>query len=295
MKDFIWYFYKIKIDMINSYNNYYSFTYNNSIYKLYIVSENINISFLITLDKRLLSYTLISEIIVNTDGEYISTYNNTKYILIKLFVNPNKILCLSELISFDYTLYIDNNITNWGLLWSKKIDYLEKLVSENEKKYPLIVNSFNYFVGMAENAISYYNSIIIPNNYRTFISHRSISLNNSIQDVYNPLNIIFDYIARDIGEYIKNSFFINNKNIFNELNSIINNLSIIDIKLIISRIMYPSFYFNLYEDILVYNSNEKILLNIINKLDNYEKYLSNIISYFSNYYNIDSILWLKKD
>ena len=204
-------------------------------------------------------------------------------------------LCLSELISFDYTLYTDNNITNWGLLWSRKIDYLEKLVSENEKKYPFIVNSFNYFVGMAENAISYYNSIIIPNNYRTFISHRSIPLNNSIQDVYNPLNIIFDYIARDIGEYIKNSFFINNKNIFNELNSIINNLSIIDIKLIISRIMYPSFYFNLYEDILVYNNNEKILLNIINKLDSYEKYLSNIISYFSNYYNIDSILWLKKD
>ena len=295
MTEFIKYFYKIEIDDLKSNNKYYSFTYNNSIYKLYVVSENINIDFLVSINKRLLQYTLVSEIIMNTNGEYISSYNNTRYILIKVFVNSNNSLRLSELMSFDYTLYTESFNTNWGLLWSKKIDYLEKLISENDKKYPLIVDSFNYFVGMAENAISYYNNIIIPNNYRLFISHQIISLNNSTEDIYNPLNIIFDYIARDIGEYIKNSFFINNKKIFNELNSIINNLSIIDVKLIISRIMYPSFYFNLYEDIIVYNMDEKILLNIINKLNNYQKYLNDIISYFSNYYDIDSISWLKKD
>ncbi len=295
MTEFIKYFYEMEIDSLKSNNKYYSFTYNNSTYKLYVVEENINIDFLVSVNKRLLPYTLVSEIIMNINGKYVGVYNNTKYILIKIFVDTNNTFSLSELVSFDYTLYTESFNTNWGLLWSKKIDYLEKLISENDKKYPLIVDSFNYFVGMTENAISYYNSIIIPNNYRLFISHQSISLNNSIDDVYNPLNIIFDYIARDIGEYIKNSFFINNKNIFNELDSITNNVSIVDVKLIISRIMYPSFYFNLYEDILVYNKNEKILLNIINKLDNYEKYLSNIISYFSNYYDIDSILWLKKD
>ena len=59
--------------------------------------------------------------------------------------------------------------------------------------------------------------------------------------------------------------------------------------------MYPSFYFNLYEDILIYNKDEKILLKIIEKLDNYQKYLANIIDYFGNIYDIDYISWLKKD
>ena len=296
MKNFIEYFYKIKIGRLNYNGKCYSFIYNNYMYKLYNVSLNINIDFIVNLDKILLNNTLISEIIVNANGKYISNFNNTNYVLLKIFVNPNKRLYLNELISFDTRMYTDNGIasTNWGLLWSKKIDYLEKLVNENGKKYPLISDSFNYFLGLSENAISYYNSIVIPKNYRLFISHHNLNFNLLSEEIYNPLNIFFDYIARDIGEYIKYSFFNNNTNIFNELNILINtyNLSLIDIKLIIARILYPSFYFNLYEDILLYNKDEKILLKIIENLDSYERYLANIINYFKGIYEIDKIDWL---
>lgn len=295
MNNFIEYFYRIKTDEIKYDGKYYSFTYDYYHYRLYVIDDNINIDYLISLNKRLLGSTLISEIVININYKYISTYNNINYILIKVFVNPDKKIRLNELVSFDYSLYNNTISSNWGILWSNKIDYLERLISENNKKYPLMADSFNYFLGMAENAIGYYNSIIIPKNYNLFISHHNLSFNNSIELVYNPLNIFFDYIARDIGEYIKYSFFTNNKNIFNELSLLINDLSVIDVKLIIARIMYPSFYFNLYEDILIYNKDEKVLLKIIEKLDDYQKYLANIIDYFGNIYDIDYISWLKKD
>ena len=88
-------------------------------------------------------------------------------------------------------------IVDWGLLWSKKIDYLEDLINENGKKYPLIVDSFNYFVGMAENAIGYFNSIGFNKNYRYVVSHKVIKDDDSVEVLYNPMNIIFDYKVRD--------------------------------------------------------------------------------------------------
>ena len=148
---------------------------------------------------------------------------------------------------------------------------------------------------MAENAISYYNDILDTNNYRYVISHKSIRWNYSLEDLYNPLNIIFDYPVRDVAEYIKNAFFLNNNDIINEISNYlhINPLSLTDVKLLIARLLYPSFYFQMYEDILVYGMNEKIINLVIDKLPRYEKYLRNIIDYFKRNYDIPDIPWLK--
>lgn len=296
MNNFLEYFYNIKVNKIIFNKNYYSFIYQGYIYKLYVVNENININFLVNLNKRLLESTLVSQIVINKENNYISYYNNNRYLLIKIFVNLNKKISLSELCYFDDLLYTKDININWGILWSKKVDYLENLINENGKKYPLIVDSFNYFVGMTENAISYYNNILIPKNYSYYISHKNINFNDSVEAIYNPLNIIFDYKARDIAEYIKNSFFVDSSNIFNELDLLLNKkyLTLIDIKLVVARILYPSFYFNLYENILIDNQDEKILVNIINKLNDYEIYLASIINYFARYYDIEEIAWLKR-
>ena len=218
------------------------------------------------------------------------------YILLKIYVNSSKDISLEEISYLSNILYEEKLNINWGMLWSKKIDYLEELINENGIKYPLIVNTFNYFVGMAENAIAYYNNIFIEQNYKYVISHKQIKINDTVEALYNPLNIIFDYRARDIAEYIKISFFKNNKNILTELKKYLSNisLSLMEVKLLISRLLYPSFYFDMYEDILVDGSDEIILANIINKTDDYEIYLANIIDFFKKYYNIEEISWLKK-
>lgn len=294
MNNFIKYFYNIDVADIFFNNKFYLFKYNGVVYKLYMVSDINNINYMLDLNKKMLNMCPVSEIILNRNGQVISVYNNVSYILLKIYVNEKKNISLTDISNLNNILYTENLNINWGILWSKKIDYLENLISENGKKYPLIADSFNYFVGMAENAISYYNSIFIEKNYKFVISHKTIKINDTIGALYNPLNIIFDYKVRDVAEYIKNSFFKNNENIFNELNNYLinNSLSLTDVKLLISRLMYPSFYFELYGDILIDNNDEKIIFNIINKTSQYEQYLSNVIHYFKRMYNIDDIIWL---
>ena len=245
MNNFIEYFYNMKIDKIIYNDKYYSFLYNNYFYRLYIVDDNVYINNVVSINKEMLNNTLVSEIIANKDKEYISYYNGYMYVLIKIYVNVNKRITMEEISALSNSLYRDKMSVNWGILWEKKIDYLEDLIGENGKKYPLIVDSFNYFVGLAENAISYYNNIDNLSNYRYYISHKVIRFDDTIQVIYNPLNIIFDYKVRDIAEYVKNSFFNNNYNVMNELNRYLltNNLSYTDVLLLVSRLLYPSFYF----------------------------------------------------
>ena len=149
---------------------------------------------------------------------------------------------------------------------------------------------------MAENAISYFNSISLDLNYKYVVSHKVIRVYDSIDVLYNPLNITFDYKVRDVAEYIKNSFFNKNYDIFYELINYVNKnyLSLMEIKLLIARLLYPSFYFQLYEDILIDKKEEKIILNLVSRLDEYEDFLDKIIVFFKKHYNIDEIKWLKK-
>ena len=296
MNNFIEYFYRIKVENVIYNNKYYSFIYNNYVYRLYIYENNIDLKLLYDINKKLINNTLMSQMILNKDNEIISSYNGISYILIKIFANINKRISLEEISFVANSFSMEKLNINWGILWSNKIDYLEDLINENGKKYPLIVDSFNYFVGMCENAIAYFNSIVIDKNYKYVISHKKIKFDDMVDSLYNPLNIIFDYRVRDISEYIKNSFFNNNYNIFNEIIVYLNKnyLSLTDIKLLISRLLYPSFYFDMYEDILIDNKEEKIILNIISQLDEYEEYLNKVITFFKKYYNIDEIQWLKK-
>ena len=297
MNNFINFFYGINVDNITYDNGCYIFTYKGYIYKLYIYDDDNNLNFMLDINKKLIGNTLISEIITNKNNEIISFYNNVSYILIKIYANTNKLISLEEISHLANSMYKQDVNVNYGMLWSKKIDYLENLINENGKKYPLIVDSFNYFVGMAENAISYYNNILINNNdYRFVISHKRIKFDDTVEALYNPLNIIFDYKVRDIAEYIKNSFFNNNINIFNEFVFYIKNnpLSLTEVKILISRLLYPSFYFDLYEDILINDKEEKIIFSLISKLDDYQLYLDNFISFLKRFYDIEEILWLKK-
>ena len=294
MNNFIYYFYNIRVNDLVYNNKYFTFFYNGYVYKLYVITENINNDFLIELDKRLLGNTLINEIIFNRDGKIISNYDNKVYMLMRIFVNEKKKITLDEISYLANAWVIKNLKINWAMMWERKIDYLEKLINENGKKYPIITDSFNYFVGMAENAISYYNNTVISDNYMYVVSHKRIRINDTVDAIYNPLNIIFDYRVRDIAEYIKRAFFDDDKNIFNEIDSYFRNypLTETDARILVSRLMYPSFYFEMYEDILIDNMEEKIIIKTVDRLNEYEKYLGSVISYLNKLYGVEEIQWL---
>lgn len=302
MKNIINYFYNLNITELTNKDNIYSFYDNDELYHFYIYNNNIkNINLTKDIDDSLKKDTLIHEIIINKDNSIITYYNNIPYILCKINININKPITLGEINYLSSKVISTNSkITyhSWQDLWSIKMDYLEKVINENGKKYPIIVDSFNYFVGMAENAISYYNNLSnkeVDNN-SLVISHRIININDTVYAIYDPVNIIIDHKARDIAEYIKYSFFSDNTNIFKELNVYFkyNYYTKDDVMMLLARVLYPSFYFNMYEDIMINNKEEKIITNITSKLDKYELYLARVFKYFNNFYNLPVPEWLNK-
>ena len=302
MKNIINYFYNLNITELTNKDNIYSFYDNDELYHFYIYTNNIkNIDLTKDIDDSLKKDTLIHEIIINKDNSIITYYNNIPYILCKINININKPITLGEINYLSSKVISTNSkITyhSWQDLWSIKMDYLEKVINENGKKYPIIVDSFNYFIGMAENAISYYNNLSnkeVDNN-SLVISHRIININDTVYAIYDPVNIIIDHKARDIAEYIKYSFFSNNSNIFKELNIYFkyNYYTKDDVVLLLARVLYPSFYFNMYEDIMINSKEEKIITNITSKLDKYELYLARVFKYFNNFYNLPIPEWLNK-
>jgi spore coat protein YutH len=305
MKETINYYYNLNPYKINKIFNYYYFYLNNELYYFIIYDRKLeDAKSIYNFNKRMLDKNiLVNEIISNKSNSIITYLNDVPYILMKIFVNINKTIKLPEL-SYISNVIIpyDNNLmrSNWADLWIKKIDYLEYHHEQNYQKYPLLAASFDYFIGLSENAIAYLNNTIekmTPDNSDIgVISHETLTEDDTIYSLYNPLNIIIDHKARDLAEYIKLSFFNDNFNIFEELDEYFkyNYFSFYGINLLIARILYPSFYFDKYDEIVSKKVNESSILKITSRTDEYEKYLQDIFSYFHKYYNIKDINWLKK-
>ncbi len=303
MKNNIMYYYNLRIDNITQNNNNYYFTINNDNYCFTIYTRDIKESNEIyKLNKYMLSSNiLVHEIILNKDNYVVTIINNIPYILYKIYINKNKKLTINELTYLsNYTYQVDKILTrnNWNILWSNKIDYFEYQINQMGKKYPILVDTFAYFTGLAENAISYVKYTTLETQIETsdnpVISHRKI--NNTIQSLYNPLNIILDHKSRDIAEYIKLSFLNKNTNIYQELDSYFSNnyYSEYGLRLLYARIIYPSFYFDMYEQIIQGLRKESDLLNIVSLLDDYELYLKEMYYYLKKYHNIPEIDWITK-
>lgn len=297
MKNIIEYYYNLQLVELQEKQNNYTFKIKNNNYILKEYNNNLdNINDIYTLNKYINNYYPIDKIILNKYNVPLTKVNNTYYILIK--TNERKELKLSIIsnlsnIKLPEIKSLERN--NWEILWSNMIDYYESQIGQNEKKYPLIRESFDYFIGLGENAISYLvntkKEVQKETNDNKVLSHNS--LYNSL---YDPLNIIIDHKSRDVAEYIKISFFNNNKNIFKELDEYFfyNRYSLYGIRVLYARIIYPSFYFKLYDEIFREKKEEKELNKIINRINEYEIYLKDIYLYLNKYYNIPNIEWLKK-
>lgn len=301
MKNMIEFYYNIKIDELHSKDNYYFFSINNIEYVFKPFDKDDRIGDATYILSNILSERLhIDNIIPNKYNSPITKIDNTSYILTKKRSKGIITLPIISNISnlginnLDYLKDLERN--NWEILWGNKIDYYEMQVSENYKKYPLIRESFDYFIGMGENAISYLvntKAELKP----TIHDNKVPSHNNLYLSLFDPSNMILDHKARDVAEYIKYHFWTNNNhNIFQELDEYFyhNFYSIYGIRVLFSRILYPSFYFDIYDDIISGKKEEKELNTIISKIDDYEYYLYNIFIYLNKFYNIPEIEWLKK-
>ena len=284
------YYYEIIVEKDKIDNQGY-FSYNNHLFCLYEYKRNINeIEALAYLNNIMLSKKIsINKIINNIFNQAITFHNNKNYVLIMInydVLDKANIKFIPALKDKKIDILKRND---WGKLWSNKIDYIEYQLKHFKNSYPIINSSVNYYIGMAENAISYFNMLNLSN-VSLYFNHRRIDFNN----LYNPLELVIDYKVRDISEYIKYSFFsgISIYDIKRYLNNL--NLEDIDYLLLYVRLLYPSFYFDLYEEIINDNKEEKEINKIIDKHNEYEELLYEVYLIIKRKINLLGIDWINK-
>jgi hypothetical protein len=272
MKNIISYFYNLEPNNIHQYEKKLKFSVDNNNYVFlpcYHTEKEIK-------DLQSLSTTLLSkgvychQFILNVNSTIITMVNNIPYVLLLVYINDNRLISFDDLIWFTN---IDNlpvveslKRDNWFSLWTEKIDYFEYQVSQFGKKFPLLRESFSYFVGMAETSISFLKNINTNYNPTLSLSHVRMKKNHTLFDLYNPLNFIVDSKIRNICEYFKDCFFKDNDltiDLFNYISY--NNLTTSDSLSLYARMLFPTFYFDIYELIVHGNLEEKEVLKIIKK------------------------------
>lgn len=298
MKNAINYYYNLKAESIHQQDNKYKFTTNLKQYLLckydgkieeleekYYLQQYLNI-------KQIYCHRIIK----NKYNQLITKINLKKYVLIELIFN-NRIINLKDIsllsnINVDKNSFKYINKDEWKDLWKRKIDYIEYQINQLGKKYNIIIESNDYFIGIVENCIELIENEKIKSNNCT-ICHERIEEKTNTDDFYNPVNFIIDDKTRDIAEYIKKTLYkeqCNNKNLINYI--MINNLYRNEILLLFARIMYPSIYFDSYEQILAKKIEEKELLKIINNLHNFENNIISLYNELKQITDMPNIEWL---
>lgn len=219
------------------------------------------------------------QIVLNKKNSPITLIDNIPYVLIKY--TSNKKMELNDVIFFNYPLDNLINCTDWKNLWIKKLNYFEYIVNQSEIKYPLLKESFSYFAGYTELAVSLLNNIE-KDNARISIAHNR--LDETIYTLYDPFNFIIDYKIRDICEYLKNK-----DNLFNYLDNVLKVYNKNEISLFFIRMLYPSKYFDLFEQIIEGKKEEKEIKKIINNADDYDLMIKKLYHKILPYSNLPLI------
>ena len=300
MLDYINYFYDLYPPLLKKENDNYVFFVGNEKYYLTPYRRELSeIKDLVELNKRMISSnSLVHEIIINKFNEPISVISNENYVLLRVYVNDIKKIDINDII---YMLNENVDLsglksllrTNWVSLWSSKVDYIEYQMGHLIKKYPFLNNTIDYYLGLCENAITYIKNLKMFSDYKIpiGISHKRIIKDATLFDLYNPLNLIIDYKVRNIAEYLKDAFF-KDEDVNYILNIVFKNFWFdkLNLSLLVARLLYPSYYFDLFEEIIDNELDENIIFPLTKKSSKYEEFIDLIIKNC----NLQNLQWLSR-
>lgn len=290
MENILNYYYQLNIIDIKKKDYYYLLTTDE--YEQYIFNEIIDSNEL----KENLDYLnntnfLYDLLILTKEGNITINYNDKEYALFKVRNNENlNILSFSNLIT--------TGKLKWGTLWSNRVDYyleqIAEVVEQKEIKYAM-----DYYISLAEIAISYFNTLseIYNENTLTFtLSHHIVTSPVDKYMFYNPSNMCFDLSVRDIAEYIKESFFndiLTNYEILSLIDKINLNEALANYLLV--RLIYPSYIFKLYDNFIETKELNKKFYEYMKKSREYESLLSTIYNKLKLKYSIKAYIYFFKD
>jgi len=291
MKNLINYYYGLLISDFKKINEHFIFEADNKSYEFIPFYGDINIVYK--------NYQLLMnnnkychEILLNKDKNILTFFDSKPYILIKKNICINKKVDIEEIIDYGIPVYRANSL-NWKQLWIEKIDYYEYQMSQLAIKYKKLKDSFDYYISLSETAISLLN-YVDNRDIKYYIYNKRIKLNEKLDEFFNPLNIVIDNRTRDIAEYIKVNYF-NDKmdcsEFFNYLDKL--NFSYAESLLFLSRLLYPSYYFDIYDQIIQDKVSEDRIEFYIKNNASYEAFLRKTYNYIKSKYKIPEIEWLE--
>lgn len=304
MKETLEYYYGLDIENIEELDGKYHIKQENQDYFFVFYNRGIEeLEDIINVSNEMVKKGInVHKILINRNNSFLTKVGEYNYILFAVS-NLNEEYDIFDMVKISEKLVLNNNKSNlyrnnWGTLWSEKIDYFEYQVRELSIEKDVVKNSFSYYVGMAENAISYVNNTNMKyggDAYRIVLSHRRVFYPNYKLNYLNSLSFVFDLEVRDIAEYLKAMFF--KKDIsfcLDELSSYlkIRHLSLYEYQMLYARLLYPTYYFDVYESVMNKNGDEEQLVNIIKKCDSYEEFLKKAYLEISKYAKIDKIEWI---
>lgn len=293
IKQYIEYYYNLENINIIKIKEYYRLDYKNTNY-LFMPLTRYPIEIL-QINRVINNDANYDNIVLNIKNQLITYIDGKNYILVRLSKNSANYNLYNQ-IEKSKIVYLPNEMidkitkTNWDILWSKKIDYIEYQLN-NLDNDNIVFNSVWYYIGMAENAISYVNETLsLSSNHRLYVSHKRINE----QFFNNPLNLIVDYRSRDISEYLK-YMFLKKEYDYIEIKEKLQKLNLDEFlcRMIYGRLFFVTFYFDIFDSVMNGNKENKLLLrNIINRADEYEDYINSIYDILAQIKKIPRIGWV---
>lgn len=290
MRNILWYYYQIRCDEIGEKNGDYEIICANGIYCFKELKIPIDVLKQV-LEVLYYNQVLSDLVVINKDGNIDVEYNKKRYVLLKRV----------ELLTTNYvdltSIVVKRDKNNIGDIWANKIDYYMVQLKELGMNKEILTNSFNYYVGMAENAISMANRINENNiEFIYAIQHSRMKSSFTSKEYYDPTLMVVDLRIRDLSEYIKHKFIVSSISV-DECERAIEKYDFTEYELnmLYARLFYPTYYFDLFEDMIIDEEDEKKIINVLRKRDKYETFLSELYKRLRIKTNIFEIEWIKKE
>lgn len=307
MKESINYYYNFNISEVENWGDIYRFYYLEQLfYFVPFKRTEVELEDIINVSRELKTKNIdVHDMMVNKFGKIITNVQNINYILLKPSGDINKEYEIKDILKMNDMLILNENKSKlyriaWASLWSAKLDYFEYQIHELGKDKDLVLDSFSYYLGLGENAISYLNettSKYTPSREdKITLAHKRIKVPNYKLNYLNPMSFIMDYEVRDLASYIKSAFFAD-EDALSYLKELlrIKRFTIYSYQLFYARLLYPTYYFDVYEGIMNGKLEEDDLIPIIEKAEAYEEFLKNAYFEINKYAPIDRVEWLLRE
>lgn len=167
-------------------------------------------------------------------------------------------------------------IGRWKVFWEKRLDQMEKVWSEALMQPPesefekLFIESFPYYMGLAENGIQYLVDTEIDDEPRAsdygtvcHIRFGNDTWGNGAYLIKNPFHWVFDHCARDLADWAREQYFRNIKTYIPGMQAFFRDyttiapLSSFTWRLLYARLLFPLHYFDCVEEYYMTASEER--------------------------------------